>query len=277
MNRETTPNGNVIEFYEQPKRLYRINGAEVPSVTTVLGCLDKPGLPWWGMRIGAEGIISLLEQRWSAGESDEDILTDPVAALTKAKATVNHVRDAAGDRGTEAHDALEAYMLDGTEPDPDSVAPARRGYHVALREFLRDANPIVQDVEVMVGYEPTDRFPGFAGRYDLRATIEECELVVRSDTGQREVFPAGSVRWDAKTPKGIYGSHFLQLDGYELGAIACGYEPTDYQCVIRLGADGKYEIARNTAPPGSFLRIVHAYQAVKDAEPKRPRKRTVKA
>jgi hypothetical protein len=35
---------------------------EVPSVTTVLGILDKPGLPWWGMKIGVEGVLELVRR-----------------------------------------------------------------------------------------------------------------------------------------------------------------------------------------------------------------------
>src|SRR5690242_3907680 len=94
---EVTPSGIPIYFASKPKRLYRIGpkaawmqehlgfllasaqelrsveaalGAmhvvsisetgwkEVPSVTTVLGVLDKPALPWWGMKCGVEGVLA---------------------------------------------------------------------------------------------------------------------------------------------------------------------------------------------------------------------------
>lgn len=54
-----TPSG--IEVYYQPDpRLYRVNGVEVPSVTQVLDCLHKPALPYWGNKVGAEGVLELV-------------------------------------------------------------------------------------------------------------------------------------------------------------------------------------------------------------------------
>lgn len=66
-----TPAGIVVLYEWEPKRLYKLSsplmGAggdthwiEVPSVTTVLGVLDKPGLPYWGNKIGVDGVMDLV-------------------------------------------------------------------------------------------------------------------------------------------------------------------------------------------------------------------------
>jgi hypothetical protein len=41
---------------------------DVPSVTTALGILEKPALPWWGMKVGVEGVLELRRKRelWPA-------------------------------------------------------------------------------------------------------------------------------------------------------------------------------------------------------------------
>jgi hypothetical protein len=58
----TVPAGYTIDFYTAPKRAYHIDGVEVPSVTTVLGVLDKSGLPWWAQGVAVEGILELVSR-----------------------------------------------------------------------------------------------------------------------------------------------------------------------------------------------------------------------
>jgi hypothetical protein len=263
---ERTPAGYLVEFEPEPRRLYRIDGEEVLSVTTVLGILDKPGLPWWGMTLGAEAVVELLRRCWRAGNQGAEarLLADPVGALKAAKMTVNHKRDKAGDRGSTIHDALERLVGDGIVPDPTTYPEDQQGYVAALLAWYEDACPQIEDAEVLVG----SKRHGYAGRYDLRAWQPSADLVVRSDTGARETFEAGTYRIDAKTPKGVYGSHLLQLDGYEIAAVESGYKATDGQYVLRLGADGLYEaVPVRDYQRGHFPAIVAAQRAVEACEP----------
>ena len=57
-----TDKGLTIYYQSEPERLYRVNGVEVPSVTTVLDILHKPALTWWGMKVGVEGWRTLVEK-----------------------------------------------------------------------------------------------------------------------------------------------------------------------------------------------------------------------
>lgn len=265
----TVPAGYEIEYTDSPRQ-YKIDGKPVPSVTEVLGILDKH-LGWWGMKIGAEGVASLLQGRDALGV--ENLCADPVGELTRAKLTVNHQRDSAAKRGSIVHDALEALVGEGIQPDDSSLPEDQRGYFAALRAWYEDARPEVQDAEVIVG----SKEHGFAGRYDLRAILGgEKDLVVRAETGQREPFD-GSYRLDLKTSKGIYPTHLLQLDAYELAAEECGYPFTDEQAVLRLAQDGTYEMVRNTCPEEAFLDVLGAFHAVKQAKPQYPRKIRQKA
>ena len=57
-----TPSGISIYFQAGPKRLYKLNGKEVPSMSDVLSILDKPGLPFWGQRVGVKAILELVDR-----------------------------------------------------------------------------------------------------------------------------------------------------------------------------------------------------------------------
>jgi len=57
----TVPSGYTIEYCSEP-RWYKIDSVEVPSVTTVLDVLHKSALPYWGNKIGAEGVLELVRR-----------------------------------------------------------------------------------------------------------------------------------------------------------------------------------------------------------------------
>lgn len=275
-NRSVTPSGVVVEYESQPKRLYRVNGVEVPSVTTALKVLSAPGLPWWGMKVGIQGTLDMIR----TGRIGRAGLGDPVVDLdgTKAtadnvtdllkqhKLTVNHTLSRAGDRGTSVHSALEAWGETKVIPDPEFYPQEERGYVEGLRKFLLDVNlssrPKLEQ-ETMVGSAEH----GFAGRYDLAVTLNECSFVtnvtpVRGET--RTNFEKGRALLDLKTSKGTYDTHHLQLAAYELAAVECGYSKTAWQAVVRVGADGSYVVTRNRAVAGDFLSVLGTYNTIQD-------------
>lgn len=256
---------------------------EVPSVTTVLNVLDKSGaLTWWGMKVGVEGFLKLLT------DDDGPICTtfdgyhvvecpggdialatdDIVALLTKHKLTVNHVKDKASTRGVNVHSAFERWAEDQSyRPVVDTYPETEQGYIRGLISFLDDLGE-VEDVEseVMVG----SIVHGFAGRYDVRMVLPEPrEMVTRiypKRAPKREIVPAGRWLKDVKTSKNVYPSHAAQLAGYELGSVEDGYGETDYQAVIHLTDDGRYELVRTYATADDFLSILAAYQTMQGAK-----------
>jgi hypothetical protein len=268
--RETTPSGLELYYQAAPKRLYRVNGVEVPSVTTVLDILHKPALTWWGMKVGVEGVSKLLEDAWigpeatgtgwflcddHGGPADVDTIT---RLLTEAKLTVNHQRDKAADRGTRVHrQALERWAQTWELPDPFYFAEGERGYVEGLRKFL-EAMPLLSPIhsELMVGSAEH----GFAGRFDLYAQTPEIEI----QTGPRtkRVIPNGAGIWDLKTSKGIYLSHEIQLAGYRLAMEESGYGRSDYEAVVVVRSDGTFDVKVSRAKPALFLAAKDLWDAL---------------
>jgi len=128
------------------------NGTIVPSVTTVLGILDKPGLPHWAWELGQQG----LDYR--------------------------EVRDAAARVGTIAH-YLIACRLKGEKADvsefsPDEVDKAE----VCLKKYLRweKGHPLAP---VMVETHMISEEYRFGGTPDLLAEIDNEFVLVDFKSG----------------------------------------------------------------------------------------------
>lgn len=278
---ETAPSGIHILYQWAPKRLYRISnhpdvpGIDVPSVTTVLGVLDKSGpLVWWAMKVGIDGVLALLDKtvvrpEEIVGTSVEEL----VQLLTEHKLTVNHVKDAAADRGVNVHSVLESWAEDGSRPFNLEAWPEHeRGYVEGLDRFFgaishKYAGDSTLRAEVMVG--SLEHL--YAGRYDLRLTLTEpVELVTKSYPKKQdrvETVPAGSYLLDLKTSKRVYDTHFLQLEAYEKASVECGYDPTDYRGVVHVTEDGRYELVLNTEWTfDDFAVIRKAYAVMKERD-----------
>lgn len=229
----------TVEYTEGPPRKYTVNGDTVPSVTQILGVLDKPALVWWGMTTGVEGVCKLANLL-----GDELDFTDPagvVSLLTANKMTVNHVRDQAGSRGTGVHDAAQSWATERKVLRPQQFPIEERGYVRGFTEFLLDHRPEFLETEVTVGSAEHS----FAGRFDTLARLDERLVLL-----------------DYKTSKRIYPEQFLQLSGYELARLEMGAEASDGQMVLRLAPDGSYELAESYATGDMFLGVKAAYDAL---------------
>lgn len=286
-----TPSGIEIQYQAEPKRLYRVRRAlppsdqsepntpwlEVPSVTTVLGVLDKPALPFWGMKIGVEGTLALFNQGHLALAYNE---SQPIAVvngafgtvvagveqvielLTHHKLTVNHVRDKAGVRGVGVHDALELWAETGKLPDPAMFPPEETGYVRGLVAFLQDVpSAKATACEVMVGSVKH----GFAGRYDVRIKTTEPHQVVIHRTPvkgpQYALLAPGEYLADLKSSKGVYSSHHRQLEAYEGASIECGYGSTRGRGILHVSAEGEYEFVRSVATYDDFLVVLGVWKS----------------
>lgn len=253
-----TPSGTQIYYQAGPKRLYLVDGEEVPSVSTVLQVLEKGGLSWWGMKVGVEGVLELLKRPEVVVPPDADAI---VALLKEHRLTVNHVKDKAADRGTNVHSALEGWFENGVIPDPQFYPENERGYVAGLVAFLNDAQPLGHASEVMVGVPD-----GYAGRFDLLASFEG-EVVVKTYPKRkpvREAFESSTWLLDLKTSKGVYPSYHLQLAAYEYALEACGYEAPDHSGVLRVTDDGRYELVEGRAHWEQFTSVLEVYHAIKE-------------
>lgn len=275
-----TPAGLEIYYQAGPKRLYRVRAEalrpeeeggyptdwrEVISVSTVLDVLEKGGLSWWGMKVGVLGALHVLNEDDFARLSDDmtvdsDLIAEIVSRLTEEKRTVNHVKSAAGDRGTNVHTALEAYADTGVIPDPQFYPAHERGYVEGVVAFLRAADPEIVMSEVMVA-SATD---GWAGRFDAVAILDNVEVVVKTYPKKKPKTERLSGRWllDLKTSKGVYESYRIQTAAYRRGLVECGYGDVDHLGIVRVTSDGKYEVVESHATYEDFQGVLAAKRAV---------------
>lgn len=270
--------GFEIAFYEKPYHSYKINGEKVPSVTQILGTLDKSRpLVAWATRIDVAGALRIATGKWVrcvAKGCDDWLRPIPAeTAMSRCGGCGNRVRPYrlpdegwkfqrdiklagfdhdtvvadAQIRGTTVHSLHEDWVKERKLPVLGDYPVAWRGYIKAYARWLmanRDVD--FESAEVLTG-SPVH---GFAGTCDTVA-------VTRTTGGKRK-------RYDFKTSKAVYPStHFPQLAAYELGAVCCGDEPTDEQAIVRLGADGDYEVVDSDAGPEDFLTVLAVWQSQK--------------
>lgn len=191
-----------------------------------------------------------------------------MALITAEKLSVNHVRDMAGSRGTSVHDALEAWAEKGILPRVEVYHPDEQGYVQGLLNFLIDSGVEPVAWEVMVGSMKHK----YAGRFDLRGKIPNGANVVVSALTQageprkrgpkRDRLKGGEWLLDLKTSKGVYVSHFLQLEGYEGASVEDGYEPTVARGVVHVTRDGLYELVESPATFEDYLTVREAHRAL---------------
>lgn len=230
----------TIEFNEKSHR-YKVNGEYLPSVTTVIDAVVPKNLAWWGMVVGVKSTVQLInEGSVHVGMDPEDI----VSAIRNNRLSVYHIRDEKGEEGKAVHKAMENYAKLGQVPDlgkyPLSVRPKIR----ALATFILDVRPRILESEIRVASLQY----GYAGTFDLRV----------------EIAGLGEGIIDVKTGKRIYtDSQFPQLAAYEQASIECGYNPTAFQAILHLDANGEYSLVKSTDTFEDFEVLLRHYQSAK--------------
>lgn len=178
----------------QPKLAYNVRGkgrhykhpmtgVEVPSITNVIGILDKPAIPRWAAKMVAE---NAWKMRASLAEMGQDECID----VLKGSPWRNSGR--AADRGTSVHDYLEARALGRDLP---SLTGEAATYQDGADQFLTEYRPEFVRTEFTVFGD------GYAGTGDALVRI-----------GGR-LYAA-----DYKTSKALYPEVALQLAALRYGA-----------------------------------------------------------
>jgi hypothetical protein len=161
--------------WNERTRIYEIEGRVLPSVTSIIGMMDKPALINWAAKLAAE---------YSQEHRDALIQLPADAATDAIKGNWRRSRDKAARFGTQVHEAIENDQIP-LKDDPTY------GYVQQALIYLED-----RELEV-VGQEITviSLEHGYAGTMDLLA-----------------MDPDGSIRVaDWKSGKGLYDSAALQI------------------------------------------------------------------
>ena len=183
-------------------------GDLVPSVTNIIGVLDKPALPRWS---AIEVAKKAWELRLSLPEMEQDDAIDVLKGAPWRKST------RAADRGTTIHAYLEARMLGLT---PEIVEGEALRYRDAAEAWLDDWQPEV------IATERTVFGPDYAGTGDLWCMRDGKVTIV-----------------DFKTSKAIYKEAALQIAALWAAPVQADGTvdpaPDDAEgWVVRIGEDG---------------------------------------
>jgi hypothetical protein len=184
----TTP--ALAEHVRGKGRHYRTPDDElVPSVTNVIGILDKPAIPRWAASEVAKRAAQLKRSLGAMADSE---IVDTLKGAPWSKS------QRAADRGTDIHGYLEA-RLNRWEPEPlsDDAMP----YKFAADDWFDSVGASFEDVQT----EVTLFNPRYAGTTDLIGRLDGRINIV-----------------DFKTSKAIYDEAALQLS-----ALAACYTEAD--------------------------------------------------
>jgi hypothetical protein len=187
-------------------------GELVPSVTNVIGVLNKPALPRWAAKVVAEQAVAMRDSLPKLDEAE---------AIDLLKSSPWRSSSRAADRGTTIHAYLEARMQ-GLDPKEISGEAAR--YRKAADAFLEEWTPQPLHLEMTVFG------PDYAGTGDLWAVLNNGATAIL----------------DYKTSKAVYAEAALQLAalaGATVTADGTQAPEVDEAWVIRIGEDG-YEAKR---------------------------------
>lgn len=197
-------------------RIYTIDGNEFPSVTSIIGMMDKPALVPWAAKMAATYAVSHREAITLLDDDD---------AVQLIKSNWRKARDKAADFGSAVHQMIEQGVT------PDSEDPAW-GYVNQAAEMLSDWGITVDAAEVTVAHPAHS----YAGTVDVLAHDREGVALLL----------------DWKTGKGTYlDSHGMQL--VALAEATHTADPTgelihipedlapQYGLTVRLAEDG-YEV-----------------------------------
>jgi hypothetical protein len=210
-----------------------VTGDLVPSITNIIGTLDKPALPRWSAKMVAE---TAYRMRHALPEMEESEAVD----LLKSSPWNKSKR--ASERGTDIHAYLES-LINGWAPE--ALSDDAEPYRDAADKWLDYYGPEPVETELTVFH------PLYAGTGDLWCRIADRMTIV-----------------DFKSGKGIYDEAALQLSAL-WGALTTADgspvphagEDTDL-LVVRIGTD-KFEVKQVADPAGSFdvfLALVKAWE-----------------
>lgn len=227
------------------------------SVTTLLNKAVPKDLSWWGMTIGAEATKELYAREYDLAAMSADEIVDAIKA---EKLTVRDRMNQRGAEGTALHDALEAYINDGTIPNATDFPTHEQGRVRGLARFITTYDPEFLAAEVQVISVEHE----YAGTYDFEANIKgrverKGKALVFTPDPTANTYTLG----DLKSSKWVYPtSHFAQLEAYENGRREMGMRPTEARAVLWIPANGDMRLIPSTFSIEDFLTLRRSAEVV---------------
>lgn len=260
LHERTTPTGQLIQFEDglpddlgkKKRRTYWLGEQAKenirPSITTVLGVMEKEGIHWAIEKLAYRGAVTLAKDGGLPLDADE--------ALGKAKARGLNFQqqwNAKADKGTATHDWLSKLMADPDTPVPEHCEPFAQG----IEQWRFEYGPQAIQSEVMVA-SPTH---GFAGRFDLLATLPTLGAAARIELKTTSELPRHKKTGEVLPP---YTENLWQLAAQELAAVESGDPPSEIQAVLRVDEQGEWDFHVTQTEPRGFLAALSLYRALRN-------------
>mmetsp|Transcript_10376 Transcript_10376/g.31947 ORF Transcript_10376/g.31947 Transcript_10376/m.31947 type:complete len:289 (+) Transcript_10376:92-958(+) len=172
-------------------RYYQVDGFDnlFPSVTTILGVVNKPGLAMWQKRLMVDQLRKDLSVELPSTSTDEWVNT----ILSQASEKADAQRDAAADFGTRAHLAIDK-QCENLE-QPVEVDADLHGVMAGFKQWYQGAGLQLVQTERMV----------FSPQYQYAGAVDAIAKRPGHD---------GLVVLDWKTSNSIFAEHGMQLSAY---------------------------------------------------------------
>jgi hypothetical protein len=177
------------------------------SVTTIIGCLDKPALVPWAANKTAEAAVDKLDTVRSILESDGR--DEAIRYLKNARFRVGKGLRSATELGKAVHSAAEYKAIHGRYRPEDANDKELRPFLVQFDKFLDEFQPEMEAAEVTV-FSPTF---GYAGTCDAFMRLQGTSFICDYKTSREDVDGQGSL----KSP---YAEVGLQLSAYRYADLA---------------------------------------------------------
>jgi hypothetical protein len=208
--------------------------ALLPSVTSIIGILDKPQLTRWKMREVAKAAIAIPRP-----QGDEPVERFADRAIEAAMSQVGE----AADLGSRIHAAIENLMRGGAEEPSEELRP----YVKPVLEWMRQVGVKVTHSEIVL----VNAVHGFAGRVDALFTWGDA-------FGKMGILDFKTKKTKEGEKVEAYDEHTLQLAAY----AATHYGPEHLQHVVAANLfisstePGRLEVVKHDK-----AKLVAAYEA----------------
>jgi len=164
----------------------------VPSVTTVLGVVDKPAIANWKVDRAAKGAVAMAR----SGALDALIKQDEKMALSAIKTAWRSELDEAGQSGTLVHEVIEAQIKGTEKPELTPVAS----------QIVDNLNRLMAEYEVEPIYSECTVY-GLVPGLEWAGTLDLIVEMFVPGRGRRRLVA------DIKTSKGVYDEMAAQIGG----------------------------------------------------------------
>lgn len=190
----------TVGLWRDSYHRYYYNGAgPFPSVTTILGIIDRPQLIEWAKRETARSAVKHLEML-----STMLLQGGEEATVAWLKQIPDYKADVAGDFGTRVH-AVAEQLARGQEV---ALLPELEPYVEAYRGFLADHHVKVYATERLVF---NTRY-GYGGTYDLAAEVDGTpDVLLDIKSGRTAGYPEEELQ--------LAGYRFAEVEADEGGPL----------------------------------------------------------